>query len=198
MHLVVIFGPPAVGKMTVGHELARLTGFKLFHNHRTVEPVLDIFPFGSPPFGRLVSEFRRRIIEEVADSDLPGLVFTYVWVLEDEGDKRVVQSYVDIVESRGGQVLFVELLADQPARLVRNTTEFRLEHKRSKRDLEFSRSNLLKLDGQYVMNTGATPTVAEELFAHRGYVRIDNANLSAHDVAAQIVKALDLPRSPTP
>lgn len=38
MHLVVIFGPPAVGKMTVGHEPAKLTGFKLFHNHMSVEP----------------------------------------------------------------------------------------------------------------------------------------------------------------
>ena len=32
MHFVCVFGPPAVGKMTVGHELVRLTGFKLFHN----------------------------------------------------------------------------------------------------------------------------------------------------------------------
>lgn len=60
MHFVLVFGPPAVGKMTVGHELTKITGFKLFHNHMTVDPVLDIFPFGSPPFCRLVSEFRRR------------------------------------------------------------------------------------------------------------------------------------------
>jgi hypothetical protein len=29
--LVFIVGPPAVGKMTVGHELSRRTGLKLFH-----------------------------------------------------------------------------------------------------------------------------------------------------------------------
>lgn len=50
MELVIIFGPPAVGKMTVGHELCKATGFKLFHNHALIEPVLDIFPFGSPPY----------------------------------------------------------------------------------------------------------------------------------------------------
>jgi len=59
MELVVVFGPPAVGKMTVGREICLLTGFKLFHNHMTIEPVLDIFPYGSPQFSRLVSEFRR-------------------------------------------------------------------------------------------------------------------------------------------
>ena len=41
MHLVCIFGPPAVGKMTVGRELSRQTGSKLLHNHMTIEPVLD-------------------------------------------------------------------------------------------------------------------------------------------------------------
>lgn len=193
MHFVMIFGPPAVGKMTVGHDLTRRTGFKLFHNHMTVEPVLDIFAFGSPPFGRLVDEFRRRIIEEVADSDLPGLVFTYVWALEDEGDSRVIEEYVDIVESRGGRVHFVELVADVEERLVRNASEFRLEQKRSKRDLEFSRSNLLELDETYVMNTGDTATTtAERLFVGRDYLRIVNTDLSAAEVAARIVEEFDL------
>jgi len=148
MHLVVIFGPPAAGKMTVGHELTRLT----------------------------------------------GLVFTYVWALEDEGERRMVQEYVDIVESRGGRVSFVELVADQAERLIRNATEFRLEQKRSKRDLEFSRNNLLQLDAQYVMNTGPVPTTAEALFEGRGYLRIENTELSAADVAARVVAAFDLPR----
>ena len=82
MNFVVIFGPPAVGKMTVGSELAQITGFKLFHNHTTIDLVLNFFPFGHPQFGKLVGEFRRRIFEEVAASDLAGLIFTYVWALK--------------------------------------------------------------------------------------------------------------------
>ena len=76
--LVFIVGPPAVGKMAVGHELAQRTGFKLFHNHHTIDLAIRFFPFGSPPFQRLVAEFRRRILEEVAASELPGLI-SYVW-----------------------------------------------------------------------------------------------------------------------
>ena len=62
MHFVFVFGPPAVGKMTVGRELASLTGYKLLHNHAPIEPLLEIFEFGSPSFGRLVNQFRRGVI----------------------------------------------------------------------------------------------------------------------------------------
>jgi hypothetical protein len=54
MKLVVIFGPPAVGKMTVGYELARLTGLRLFHKHMTIDLVLNFFEFGDERFLRLV------------------------------------------------------------------------------------------------------------------------------------------------
>jgi hypothetical protein len=192
MHLVVIFGPPAVGKMTVAHELTGLTGYKLFHNHMTVEPVLDIFEFGSPPFSRLVDAFRRMIMEEAADSGLRGLVFTFVWGLELQGDLEVVSSYVELVESRGGRVSFVELFAEQDVRISRNTTEFRLDRKRSKRDVEFSQRNLLELDEEFVMNTGGEPTIAEKAWAGRDYLRIDNTDLSAAEVAARIVEAFEL------
>ncbi len=33
MKFVHIFGPQAVGKMTVGQELVKITDLKLFHNH---------------------------------------------------------------------------------------------------------------------------------------------------------------------
>ena len=194
MHFVCVFGPPAVGKMTVGHELARITGFKLFHNHMTVDPVLDIFPFGSPPFVRLVDEFRRRIIEEAVAADLPGLIFTFVWGLEDEGDRDLVASYVDIVESAGGTALFVELYAPLEERLVRNETELRLEHKRSKRDLAFSRQNVLDLEDGWVMNTGRTATPADDYLAGRHFVRIDNTHRPAADVAQQVADTFGLPR----
>ena len=43
MKLVLLIGDAAVGKMTVGQELMKQTGLRLFHNHMTIEPVLEIF-----------------------------------------------------------------------------------------------------------------------------------------------------------
>ena len=192
MHLVLVFGPPAVGKMTVGHELAKITGYKLFHNHMTVEPVLDIFPFGSPPFSRLVNEFRLRMVEEAVLADLPGLIFTLVWGLELPEDRELVSSYIDIVEGAGGRFSFVELYADLDERLARNGSPFRLAEKKSKRDLEFSRSNLLELEENYVMNSSERRTIAEDLFVGREHLRIDNTQLDAAEVAKQVVTGLGI------
>jgi hypothetical protein len=192
MHFVFVFGPPAVGKMTVGRALAARTGYKLLHKHMTVEPVLDIFEFGSPPFNRLVSEFRRRILEEALAAGLDGLVFTMVWGLELDEDRALVSSYVDLVQAAGGRVSFVELYADLGERLLRNRTELRLAEKRSKRDLEFSHGNVLALEERYVMNTGGARTIAEDVLDGAEHLRIENTALSADEVADRVVRTLRL------
>src|SRR5438270_6300026 len=107
MNFVVIFGPPAVGKMTVGQELARLTGYKLFHNHVTIDLVSEYFEFGTPPFSRLVREFRARIIQEAAASEMAGLIFTFVWALDDERDKQFIDELKESVAKEGGKTYFV-------------------------------------------------------------------------------------------
>ena len=94
MKLVVIFGPPAVGKMTVGFELAKLTGLKLFHNHLTIELVFNFFDFSTPQFNNLVGEFRRRIFEEVAKSDLKGMIFTFVWAIDLEKEREYIEEFL--------------------------------------------------------------------------------------------------------
>ena len=43
MKLVLIIGAGAVGKMSVGQELMKITNLRLFHNHMMIEPVVDIF-----------------------------------------------------------------------------------------------------------------------------------------------------------
>ncbi|MCC3359301.1 AAA family ATPase, partial [Bacillus sp. REN16] len=47
MKFVHIFGPQAVGKMTVGQELAKITELKLFHNHMTIDLVSNFFDYST-------------------------------------------------------------------------------------------------------------------------------------------------------
>jgi len=181
MNFVVIFGPPAVGKMTVGYELAKLTGMKVFHNHMTIDLILEFFPYGSEKFNTLVSEFRERILEEVAVSDLPGLIFTYVWALDETGDREQIESYSEIFKKQGGDVYFVELEADLDKRLERNKSEFRLSMKSSKRDTSRSEKNLLQTEEKYRMNTD------DDFFYKKNYIKVDNTNLTPAETAQKIV-----------
>jgi len=190
MRLVIIFGPAAVGKMSVGLELQRLTGLRLFHNHMSVDVALQFFPFGTPQFSRLVSAHRAQIFTEVADSDLQGLIFTYVWALDDPRDKASIDALVRIFAERGASIHYVELAATQEERLRRNETPLRLAEKRPKRDLEHSRALLLEHDAKYRLNSNG------DFFYPEQHIKIDNTHLEPTQVAEQIIAAFRIPRVP--
>lgn len=106
MKLVFIHGAPAVGKVTVARELARLTGFRLFHNHLTVDLVSSLFSFGSEPFILLREQIWLSAFGEAARQKV-SLIFTFN--PERTVRERFIQDAIDVVESAGGKVIFVEL-----------------------------------------------------------------------------------------
>ncbi|CAN5571672.1 AAA family ATPase [soil metagenome] len=193
MHLVMLFGPPAVGKMTVGREIARRTTYRLFHNHATIEPLLEVFDWGTEPFQRLTMEFRTRIIEEAISSGLPGLVFTVVWALEQQADTRSVEELIAPVLATGGRVDFVELWSAQDTRLAREGTAERLAAKASKRDVGWARANLLEWGRTHVLSTGDDQAFPLD----HPHVRIDNDDLTPATAAERIIEHLALPRVPS-
>jgi hypothetical protein len=179
----VLFGPPAVGKLAVGRALERLTGLPLFHNHMTIDLVLPFFEFGSAPFSKLVRSFREQIFEEVAASQLPGLIFTYVWAFNDPGDEEFVRALAERFESRGGRVVFVELWADLSTRLERNRTELRLLEKPSKRDLEKSDARVRQAEEKVRMRSdGGFP------FPPSQHLLIDNTHMDPDEVARRVAE----------
>lgn len=186
--LVLLFGPPAVGKMTVGRALEALTGLPLLHNHMTIDLVLPFFEFGSPPFSRLVGEFRNRIVDEVVESDSPGMVFTVVWAFGESGDTESVERLRKRFAKRGGRTVFVELWAPLDVRLERNGTPQRLAEKPSKRDVAASNARLLETERKYVMNS-------DDDFPYEDHIRLDTTELTPEDAAIRIANAFDLPRS---
>ena len=65
MKLILPYGPPGVGKMTIAKELAAITGYTLFHNHMLLNALSDIFGFDHPVRKKLEKEFRLRVIRHV-------------------------------------------------------------------------------------------------------------------------------------
>lgn len=179
MNLIIIFGPPAVGKMTVGQELEKLSGYPLFHNHMSIELVNRFFDFGTPSFDRLDEKIRFAVFNEVANSGLPGLIFTFVWALNDPRDKIYIENIIDVFDKKA-EVYFIELIASQENRLERNNTENRLMHKPSKRNIKASEQSLLNFGRDYRMNS----TYGE--FEGYYHLRINTDSLEAVVAAERI------------
>ena len=119
-------------------------------------------------------------------SDLPGLIFTYVWTLEDPGDKVQIDSYAEIFRQQGGNIYFVELEASQEVRIERNKTPFRLEQKASKRNIIGSEKHLLEADRRHKLNTN------DDFFYQENYIKINNTTLSPQDTAHHILEAFGI------
>ncbi len=185
--LIVIFGPPAVGKMTVGRAVCDRTDFRLFLNHHTIEPLVEVFGFGTPGFVTLNSEFRRRVVEEAAASGI-RLIFTLVWDLLGARDAEWVSDMVAPYADAGLPVSFVELAADFETRLGRNRGEDRLLAKPSKRDLAWSDGHLHELEGRAVMNTDrAVPTPADAVLSSHRHLKVDNQQPDPQATAELVV-----------
>ena len=186
MKLVIIFGPQAVGKMTVGHELEKITGLKLFHNHMTIELVSKYFSYGTPTGKRLVKLFREEIFEEVVNSDLEGLIFTYLWYFDQEEDRVYIENLVKKFKDKGAEIYYVELEADIEERIKRNKTEHRLEHKPTKRDIDWSENEIKNSELTHRSNS------KEGEIKEKNYMRINNTNIDAEDVAISIKNKFNL------
>ena len=178
MKLVWIIGDAAVGKMTVGQELMKITDLRLFHNHMTIEPVIEIF--GSYQ-GRVITRLREVIFEEFAASEQSGMIFTYMWAFDAPSDWEYVRHVSDLFAAHGADIYYVELIAPQEIRLQRNASENRLAHKASKRDIETSNQRLLNDDRHFrcVSHEGEIP--------FENYLRIENTDIPAAQ-AAQMIK----------
>ncbi|WP_017811969.1 DEAD/DEAH box helicase family protein [Paenibacillus shenyangensis] len=181
MKLVILLGPQAVGKMTVGQHLAAKTNMKLFHNHMSIDLVSHFFDYGTPAGKRLVNLIRREIFEEVSRSDLEGLIFTYVWAFDLQSDWDYIEQVAALFESRGGTVYYVELEADMEQRIQRNKTENRLQHKLTKRDIQWSEKDLIETHEQYRLNS--LPGEIQKT----NYLRINNTDIGAEAVAEMII-----------
>ena len=183
MKLVIIFGAGAVGKMTVGQELMKITDLRLYHNHMDIEPVIEIF--GSR-VGSVVTRIREVIFDEFVKTDLYGMIFTYMWALDVQADWDYLDNLVDIFRHGGADIYYVELVAPQEIRLQRNITENRLQHKASKRDIDVSNARLQGEDANYrlVSNDGE--------ITFENYIKIDNSNIAPDDVAKMIKERFSL------
>jgi hypothetical protein len=177
MKLIIIFGPAAVGKMTVGIELAKLIDFKLFHNHVIVDALYDYYTFKDKQLFTLTSEFRQRLFQEFGKSNFKGIIFTYVWALNEQADHDELLKYINQMNVKMDDVFFVELEATQKIRIERNKSELRLNMKKAKRNIPESENFIYESEKNYKLNSN------NDFIYPQQHMKICNTDLNAEDAA---------------
>lgn len=179
MKLLFLIGNAAVGKMTVGQELMKITNLRLFHNHMTIEPVIEIFGYYD---SNVINRLRDVVFEEFSASDNYGMIFTYMWAFDLQSDWDYVEHVKNIFRKNNDEAEFyyVELVSSKEIRQQRNVSENRLKNKASKNDIAASNRRLLDDDEKYRLESRDGEICFDK------YIKIDNSNLSPQDAAKQI------------
>jgi hypothetical protein len=170
MKLLFLHGPPAVGKLTIAREVSRLTGWRLFHNHLTVDLVLSVYDFGTPGFIALRDQIWLAVIRRALADGLPGLIFTFN--PENSVPQRFIDELFEEVTAAGSEVIPVELIASE-AEIERRLASASRQQHRKLVDLDLYRH--LRAAGTF-----ATPVIP------RARLRIDTERTTPAEAAAVI------------
>ncbi|MBU0647677.1 AAA family ATPase [Patescibacteria group bacterium] len=172
MKLIVIYGPPATGKLTVAQKLAELTNFKIFHNHLTVDLATSVFDFGTPGFNHIKTKFRLDMIEAAAKYKT-NTITTFCYAHhEKKENQQFVKNMIKRVKKHKGQVYFVYLFCDIKTMLERVENKSRQQYGKLQSSIKLQ--NIIK-DLDYF-----TPIPFVDNFI------IDNTNLPALNAAKKI------------
>ncbi|SFB97614.1 AAA domain-containing protein [Alkalibacterium subtropicum] len=187
MELILIVGPQAVGKMTVGLELEKLIDAELLFNHQTIDLFARFLGYTSDTF-QLSEKVRLDLFKAFTSNEetnaAKGIIFTVVAGFDLDNDWKVMESWIELFKHAQGRVYFIELEADLEERLKRNTHEERLSAKPSKRDIAFSRNELLESSRSHRLNSYEGEV--EKRLPFVNYIKINNTSLKASQTAKVI------------
>ena len=173
MKLIIIYGPPAVGKLTVANEISRLTGFKVFHNHLSIDYAKSIFEFGTPGFWDVVGKVRYPMIAEATRAGIDLIhTFCYEFAVDDEHFANLISS----AEDHGGEVHLVLLTCDDDERRDRISNE--------------SRVKIGKLVNP--ASVGSSEAELTTPYPGRDTLVIDTTNIAPEDAAQEIIESFGL------
>lgn len=173
MKLIIIYGAPAVGKLTTANELSKKTKYPVLHNHMTIDLATTYFPFNSKPFLKLVRQIRLDIVKELLSEKTSGLIWTTG--LPNTSDNLLFYKKLNnLVKKNGGRTYYVKLVCSPEEQKERVLSKERKNYKK------ISTVNELKEMMNNVDFSTQTPK--------NQTIVIDNTNLDLQKSTSKIIK----------
>lgn len=169
MKLIVIYGLPASGKLTVAKELNKITGYPVVHNHQLLNIAHSLYGEHSPKLFDFYKRLLCYLLEESLRID-KNIIHTLVF-LEYFNEDTMLEIEAEW-SKRGLEINYVELRCDEKELLHRVTSEDRIQNGKIVNPEKLKKS----IENKYVY----LPNWSKEV------LKIDNTNYSAKEVATLI------------
>ena len=181
MKLIILYGPPATGKLTLAENIIKRTGYKLFDNHHTMDflnrIVLDKTKVFEPKVFKDFFELYRKMRLEILKTtcklkDVKGLVITEAYT----GKKRFISRIIKIAEQNKCEVYLIKLSCDikQLERRVYKKSRKKYRKVKSKKGLY-----------DWFKRVGKK---ADSVYPHKKTLILDNTKLSVNSSVKEILK----------
>ena len=183
MRIIVLYGPPAVGKWTTAQCLSYKTGYRVFHNHLITDMVSSILDQDSSVYKNI---WRKTWIEMLKVVLLENINVLVTYCYNPQRDGKFITDLIEDATKSGNKIQFVKLNCEIPELYRRVTGVSRLKFNKS-HTIEQLQTVLSKIDfftdipdlpHLKINTTHLLPDdVAEIILKHYEVDKLDNQNL---------------------
>jgi len=168
--IIVLYGIPGVGKLTVARKLHEISKLPLFHNHLSKDLVDSVFK--SSKRMDLIDEIRFSFFKTASEQNL-GLIFTFVYAKDVDDD--FMNEIFNIAKSNNAPLFFIQLTCKESVLKNRLANESRNKYNKL-RDFNLLQETMKKYD---LINPYSTD---------ENHLIIDTTNLEPQETADQILQ----------
>jgi len=171
MDVIIIHGPPGVGKFTVAEKLSKITGYKLIHIHSIYDFLESIFSKEKYEISlKILNKIYLDVLEESAKLNFQGIIFTYAEIARD--NFNFLRKLKKILDKYDSKLRAVQLTCDKEELKKRVTNESRKK---------FNKTHTIK-ELEYLFSIKDY----QSTFSKIETITIDNTNVSPSKVAQKI------------
>lgn len=174
MKCTILYGPPAVGKLTVAKELAKLTNAKIFDSRQIIDIVEPVVSRENPEFIALIYSLQLQILNAAMRFGKQNIIFVFTFSASTRPDVALLQTILEAGQTHSVAIELVHLTANK--------------HTLEQRAMDETRKGTGKITDPKLLDALFERYDFESPFPDKPGININTSRMTAQEVAQQIVR----------